>query len=64
MFLHRYSMDRQAYHCSAMSELMDVCFKELSRKQLLTMNRGSFISGNVSKNYLEKSGNVYIARNI
>ena len=29
VFLHKYSVDRQAYYCSAMAELMDVRFKEL-----------------------------------
>ena len=29
VFLHKYSMDRQAYYCSEMAELMDVRFKEL-----------------------------------
>ena len=33
----------------------------LHLQQLLPLNGGSFISGNVSKKYLEKSGNVYIA---
>ena len=33
----------------------------LCLQQLISLNGGSFISGNVSKKYLEKSGNVYIA---
>ena len=52
VFLHKYSMDRQAYHCLPMAELMDVAAdgqkaQEVGRKEMfyLTTHSTHFIYG-------------------
>ena len=70
-------VDKQAFNpfnrlrpCGIITNIFNLNYSDLNLfdnvlclhlQQLLSLNGGFFISGNVSKKYLEKSGNVYIA---